>query len=437
MRCLALAQEFRRAGARVRFACTQSARGFIDRLTAADIGYMDIEAEPGGKPDAAATIELARGLVVLDGYRFDGGYQEAIRNAGFRTLIIDDEALLDRYHADFILNQNLNATAAMYEGRAPGAKLLLGAQYVLLRDEVRAARVQPRPIPARATKLLLSLGGSDPLNLTGKLSGRLTDAGFEVTATAGADDMGALMAAADIAVISAGATLWEAAYMGLPSIAVVVADNQLGSAKWAESNGRGPMFDAREGLSLDAVVESVQEIAADAGSRHGFSSRGMALIDGDGCARVRAAIDQPTAITLRPATLGDARLLFEWRNDPVTREQSIETGRVTWDSHLEWLKETLDNGDRMLFVAERSTAAVGTVRADREAGSWVLSWSVAPEARGQGVGTTIVAAAVRQLTGPIEAEIKHGNIASEKIARAAGMERVSDQDGISHWRLRE
>jgi RimJ/RimL family protein N-acetyltransferase len=134
---------------------------------------------------------------------------------------------------------------------------------------------------------------------------------------------------------------------------------------------------------------------------------------------------------LRPATLDDAKLLFDWRNDPLTREASITTEPVAWEGHLKWLQATLQNPRRALLIAE-TDRPVGSVRID-----WgeptELSWTVAPEARGQGVGRAMVSAAVPD--GMVIAHIKQENVGSQKIAEAAGFRLVHD-GALQRWEHR-
>ena len=85
---------------------------------------------------------LGADWVVVDGYHLGSDYQRALKEGGARVLVIDDHAHLDRYHADVLLNQNLGAPD--YRDRAPGARLLIGPHYALLRREFR-------DVPARDT----------------------------------------------------------------------------------------------------------------------------------------------------------------------------------------------------------------------------------------------------------------------------------------------
>ena len=67
-------------------------------------------------------------------------------------------------------------------------------------------------------------------------------------------------------------------------------------------------------------------------------------------------------------------------------------------------------------------------------GGWLLSWTIAPEARGKGYGKAMVAAMVKQLNGPLRAETTIGNIASEHIARAIGMKLKAERNGVRYWK---
>jgi len=140
---------------------------------------------------------------------------------------------------------------------------------------------------------------------------------------------------------------------------------------------------------------------------------------------------------LRPATMDDAKILFDWRNDPLTRQHSHNSGEVPWKSHLAWLQTSLANPARTLYVAESDGTAVGTVRADLlEGGEYELSWTVAPEARGKGFGKQMVLQFAREmLSGKrLLAEVKRGNIASEKIAQALGLSPGPAKDDVVTWR---
>ncbi len=139
-------------------------------------------------------------------------------------------------------------------------------------------------------------------------------------------------------------------------------------------------------------------------------------------------------IRLRPATIEDADILLQWRNDLQTRRASFNTEEVTKEEHVSWLTKLLENPDRLLFIAEEDGVPVGTVRADLIDGAYELSWTVAPSSRGHGVGKTMVALAADLIASPILARIKAENKASARIAEFAGMKHDREVNGVLYYR---
>ncbi len=134
-------------------------------------------------------------------------------------------------------------------------------------------------------------------------------------------------------------------------------------------------------------------------------------------------------ILLRLATLSDAKVLFEWRNDPLTRMRSLNSELVDFPKHLVWIETVLKNPNQRLYVAELDNIPIGTCRADFDGSQFRLSWTVAPKHRGKGFGLEMVRK-LCQLHTPYIAEIKKDNQASIKIAEALSMSRISENDQL-------
>ena len=136
---------------------------------------------------------------------------------------------------------------------------------------------------------------------------------------------------------------------------------------------------------------------------------------------------------LRPATMDDADALLAWRNDPATRALSHNKANVEPHVHMEWLARSLASPDRRLLIAERTGVPVGTVRADLSNGVYELSWTVAPQARGQGVAKEMVAMAAAQIKETIRAQVLRGNEASVQVALNAGMKLQQEVGGVLYF----
>lgn len=119
----------------------------------------------------------------------------------------------------------------------------------------------------------------------------------------------------------------------------------------------------------------------------------------------------------RPATIDDARMLFDWRNDQLTREMSRNSDPVDWSSHQGWISARLARPNPMLFIVEQAGKPVGTFRVDGEE----VSYTVAPDMRRRGIGTSMLML-VSDNFGALKAEIFRRNEASIRAATAAGLE---------------
>lgn len=127
-------------------------------------------------------------------------------------------------------------------------------------------------------------------------------------------------------------------------------------------------------------------------------------------------------IELRKATFADAATLLRWRNDPVTRAMSLSNETVRQGDHLAWLSRVLADSRRQLLVGVYDGYPIGTARIDR-GGETEISWTIAPEWRGCGFCSALIAAAVPD--GHVVARIKVGNIASQHAAARNGFRRVA------------
>ena len=154
-----------------------------------------------------------------------------------------------------------------------------------------------------------------------------------------------------------------------------------------------------------------------------------------GCSfQIRQGFKTVLDLQFRMATIDDADMLFQWRNDPETRKQSHNTDEVTYDSHVAWLKASLSNPNREIRIAELNGVAVGTVRLDTTNGECLLSWSVAPHARGKGIGKTMLKKTVDARKLPMRAEIKADNSSSKSMAEYAAMVLEREENGVLYYR---
>jgi len=323
MRCLALAQAWKKQGSRVTFITACENESFKDRISDEGFELIPIEKPHPDPDDLSSTLEVLSAMshqlsatspwLVLDGYHFTPDYQKTIRENGCRLLVIDDMAHLDHYHANILLNQNIHASSLHYSYDRDTVKLL-GCEYVLLRSEFSKYQDWRREIPAKANKILVTMGGSDLDNVTLKVIralNNLNDPDLEVKVVAGpanpninslenelhlspftfhllrnVHNMSELMAWADVAVSAGGSTCWELAVMGLPATLIVTGDNQKDIVADLNEIGVATGLGWFSELSAINISRALRSLINDKEIRKKMSLLGIELIDGEGFLRV-------------------------------------------------------------------------------------------------------------------------------------------------------
>lgn len=322
MRCLALAQACLAEGGQAHFLMGSEGANLAQRILneGAQVSYLS--AQGGSEADAQQAIALANSWqadwVVVDGYHFGAEYQKWLKDAGLYVLAIDDYGHASHYWADVVLNQNITADEALYPSREAYTRLLLGTRYALLRKEFWPWRDWQRQIPPVATKVLVTLGGSDPDNVTLLVIQALQKAqieGLEAVVVVGASNphyehleqavngtetsitlkqnvtnMPELMAWTELAITAGGSTCWETALMGLPSLVIVVAANQRESALKLRKLKLATTLEPTESLSWD-LARNVKDMIYLRPETYGeLSGRLRNLVDGYGSRRVLVAL---------------------------------------------------------------------------------------------------------------------------------------------------
>ena len=277
MRCLTLAERYRKEGNHVAFVCRDLTgnmaylvldKGFtLMMLPAAEkrhdlTGYakwLTVTQEQ----DANETIDVIKKMgridrLVVDSYAIDSTWEKRLRSYVTEIMAIDD--LANRQHdCDILLDQNFYLNKeSRYHGLVPEhCRLFLGPKYALLREEFYQVRKSMRSRDGHLRNILIFYGGVDATNETIKAiqalqtlrdTGVLRD--IQVTVVVGASNerkeniarlckpsgfrylcqvsnMAELMAEADLMLGAGGSTTWERCFLRLPAIVTSVAENQV------------------------------------------------------------------------------------------------------------------------------------------------------------------------------------------------------------------
>jgi spore coat polysaccharide biosynthesis predicted glycosyltransferase SpsG/L-amino acid N-acyltransferase YncA len=357
---------------------------------------------------------------VVDGYALGRHAERAARDAAPHIMAVDDHGIAGDHEVDVLVDQNLGASAATYACTAPGADLLLGPRYAILRRDFRAAHNRPRPIPERARRMLVGLGGSPPAEVRALVDQALAEPalrGLQPDWLEGVDDVPAAMAVADVALSASGSTCWELCCTGLPAVLLAIADNQLPLAAAMATHGAATNAGPLTELAPAALAAAVAGLAANVVARTEMARRGRILVDGRGARRVVTRL-RADLLTLRPVTAADGLLLWEWANDPVVRAAAFKGDPIPRATHDAWFATRLADPGTWMYLAFRDESpAVGQVRFEGDGDRVEIDVSVQSAARGRGWGAALIDAAVRRLfaestVSTVVARIKEQNTGS-------------------------
>jgi UDP-2,4-diacetamido-2,4,6-trideoxy-beta-L-altropyranose hydrolase len=471
MRCLALAEPWFAAGSKVTLAAQLMPDALGQRALKTGVIPHSINAEGGSLEDALETLALAaqhpNAWVVVDGYQFTETYFTLLKQAGVKVLQVDDFGGLKHYETDFVLNQNLGVTAEWYPQREKNARLLLGTRYVQLRGEFLQQSKVKHPDTGKTVRILVTLGGSDPDNVTAKVIAALQIIpAIEATVVIGgsnphwdslqasiknspssirlirnASNMPELMAHADLAIAAGGTTAWELAYMGVPMMTIVLADNQRSNGEQLEAAGVSINLGWHESIASEALKTQIEMLTKDPRKISEMGAKARRLVDGLGSFRVWLRLNQ-SSLTLRPATPDDAKLIFDWANDAGVRAVSFSSEPILWENHLAWFNAKLSDPHYRIWVAtDVEGTPLGQVRFQLEGSAATISISLDAAYRGKNRGSLLIWTASRQLfhelpaLTKIHAYIKPDNGASIRAFEKAEFVKQSETTvkGATAW----
>lgn len=316
LRSLALAQACQEQGGEVQWCYQQSPANLLARLQQLAIPAYGLQASAATLEDARQTADWAiaqqSDWLVLDGYHFDHRYRQALKQflpEQVRTLWIDDLNQEGAAELGWVLN---TTPQAHYQDYGP-AQRLAGLDFVLLRQDYwqRPSRsVSP-------TSLFINFGATDAFGLTLPTLKLLKEMDFsgsvEVVTGPGMvawqeveqycqqqgykhqHDLLSLtpsLQRSRLALTAAGSTLLELAYWQVPSVLLVVADNQLEAAHLHAERGWCEVFDVRLPNHLAHAVARAIQLWHQPSGLAAMQQRADGLVDGQGARRVARLMQQ-------------------------------------------------------------------------------------------------------------------------------------------------
>lgn len=315
MRCLALAEGLRNSGSKPIFLSRNLPGNISNKVR--ESGFQLIELPP--PPDSSARLSRRKNSTVadwlgvsweqdvrdcqaalagvdvdaycVDHYALDRRWEEKMGHDRSFMIVLDD--LADRLHqCHLLLDANLGRKKEDYVSLVDnGTSLLIGPDYALLRPEFAMwrKRSKERRIDGALNSVVVSMGGADKANVTGRIISAfagmnfgpefkltvilgqsspyvkqvrkmLENLDFQSSLKVNVSDMAATMSENDLAIGGVGGTAWERCCLALPSLLVVMAENQRAGAEALADVGAGILlgYDADFETEFKAAITKMQ-----------------------------------------------------------------------------------------------------------------------------------------------------------------------------------
>jgi UDP-2,4-diacetamido-2,4,6-trideoxy-beta-L-altropyranose hydrolase len=426
--------------------------------------------------DAAEMLDVLGGTnpdwLIVDHYGLDIDWESRLRPYVQKLMVIDD--IDNRQHnCDLLLDQNyFRESFNRYEGKVPPTcTLLLGPQYALLRPEFAKIRKNLHYRTGEIKSVFVFFGGTDPNNLTGRALAALSSTELEhlkVYVVLGktnpnltsiekqvalrdnthlavqVENVGELMAEADIALGAGGTTTWERLCLGLPSIVVVLSENQKKSSEALHEDGlQICLGNAKEVRVIDLKTALIKQLKRVESNRR-LSEKCLEVVDGKGSGITKKLILNGISAEhwrIRSASLDDCELYWHWVNDPEVRRNAFNSETISWKDHQEWFKNKINDSTSTLSLFESHLGPIGQVRFENYGQDFKIDFSIARQFRGMGLGEQLLSIGIKLFLennpgSKLVSEVKEENQASKKIFKNIGFREIPLSQQVKYMKKR-
>lgn len=252
--------------------------------------------------------------LIVDHYGIDFEWEQMLRPHVNKIMVIDDIA--DRQHdCDLLLDQNFGSSKKRYEGLVPSECIQLhGPSYALLNPSFSRLRKSISARDGKINRILVYFGGGEDalemilLTLEVFNSRELKDIHLDVVVPKSFEnhsslkavllkrgnikifsvlpDLVELICQADLSIGAGGSTTWERCCLGLPSLVISMASNQLPSCLALARDGYIFFLGLQTEVTSHIIRDFLNTLLKSPQSIQNMSSHCLKLVDGLGLSRI-------------------------------------------------------------------------------------------------------------------------------------------------------
>ena len=484
VRCLTLAQALKNLGMACEFVCRQHVGHLIENI--AQQGFV-VHALPQGEKgtwlgttwqeDVKQTLECVGtqtyDWLIVDHYDLDARWEKALRCVSKKQLAIDD--LANRAHdTDLVWDQNLGRQSSDYVPWVRSScEVHVGAICALLRPDffkLRSASGQRRSRKS-ILRVMDAMGGVDNNNVTEKVLASLQkmpdvlpseckisvvmgqhapwlqnvravslSMPWKTEVCVGVKNMAELMVQADIAIGAVGTSAWERCCLGLPTLAVVLADNQQEGAKHLELVGAVCLLPDHESMEHILREKLLQLQGTDLLLT--MQDACYKVTDGRGASRLARRLRVPQVNSkegaVRAMSEDDLLTVLSWRNHPSVKRFMLSSTDISQEEHRAWFQRVSQDNTRAVLIYVKEDQPLGFVQFSGIYDACGTEWGFyaspnAPKGTGFALGQAAIRFAFTQLAvDKIIGHVLEHNAASSRFHEKLGFAQHPNKNYSSH-----
>lgn len=416
MRCLTLAECLKNDGIDISFICRKNSGNLGAKIIKKGFRLFELETPENAiyddklfhskwlnvtqQKDADQCKQILGKIkpdwLVVDHYALDHEWESDLKHLSKNLMVIDD--LADRNHnCDLLLDQTFGRIAEDYIDLVPKfCMVLVGSKYSLLRpdfSEWRSYSIERRS-QANFKNLLITMGGIDVENHTEDVLIKLNHCAlpedinitivlgshyphleslkmraemlkYRVNIKVDVGNMAEIMANSDIAIGAAGTTTWECCCMGLPTIQIVLAENQKFLAEKLSKINASLIVNKTN--SLQSLINDAAKWMQD------VSISSAKITDGTGTLKVASQITH-SIVKFKLQEFGEVELVsyvdlnfndqafaLKMRNDISVKRWMYSQQEISQKEHRDFIKKLNGNQETLYFLVKLQGTIVGSI----------------------------------------------------------------------------
>ncbi len=460
VRCLALADTFKKFGWKCFFACEKDSFKTTPILLESNVGIIEI----GGSIDddiELIVLNLGReiNLVIFDHYDIDIDIESKFRECTNTIIVIDD--LANRKHdADILIDQTFLRNKKDYQFLVPKkCSLMLGSEFVILRRDFHIERAQfinrLNNNDDSIKNIIILFGNNDSKFMSMVALDGVIDSGIktELTIVLGKGvknvdtiqrkiqkinnirikllvnvrNIAYLISQSDMAIIAGGTTIWECLCIGVPALVIKTAKNQEKNINNLSKKGLIVYLGHYKKINKKVISNALSDLNENLDRIRNIGKTSRKICDGYGVRRIFFGIldciytKEKLPICFRLMEKKDGMTVFRWQCSPGMRKYFRNTSTPNIKEHNNWIDSKLNDANSLLLIITFDNSSVGLLNLCYKDNEIDVSILLDQKYQGLGIASLALELLKKISSGKdLLAEINPNNLASVKAFTSAG-----------------